>query len=53
MDTGYPALIPEPHTKPNVSKVQKPRAPEHAHEPPTDPNLNSSVKNSSAPTPAS
>jgi len=52
MDTGYPALIPEPRTKPNVSKIQKPRTSEDTDEPPTDPNLNSS-ENSSAPTPAS
>ncbi|GJL49797.1 MAG: hypothetical protein NPIRA01_10240 [Nitrospirales bacterium] len=52
MDTGYPALITEPHAKTNVPKIQNPRASKDTHEPPTDPTLNSSG-DSSAPTPAS
>ncbi|WP_447969866.1 hypothetical protein [Nitrospira sp. M1] len=39
MDTGYPALIPEPLTTPNDSKIQKPRAAKDTHEPPSDPGL--------------
>ncbi|GJL66093.1 MAG: hypothetical protein NPIRA05_10640 [Nitrospirales bacterium] len=52
MDTGYPALISEPRAKPNSSNDQQAYVPEDIHEPPTDPNLNSSG-DASAPTPAS